>query len=778
MKLNRYSSSRRCCFRDCVVAGCIVLYLGCGQSTDSSCDKTRDGAFRSDSRDSSSGLLPEPAQWIDAGLVIDTGTFGSWDTVMEGITPSAVVRRNGTFFLYYVGADDYIADLNNIGPAHRSIGVAVSQDGIHWTKPPTNPVINYSASGNPEEGAVSAGMTTDQDGTLLAYYGANIGPNATASMVNADVRLATSSDGLLFEQVDRVIDHRDPRVWGHGDEIHATLALRHDGMYYVYYVPNGTRQAGFLGYCRGSTRATLLDCGPVMSGSSPVRSAGPSSVTRIGPNTFAFFVSDRGTVNVYEVEANCLTSFGSPSRTYPVGSGAVFAFDRDRRTWFMYFSKWTHIELRVAPAGSPDTTPPSAPLIVTGNSPRYDLAQLQWSEASDPDTGILSYNVYRDGKKIGSTLALSYRDSLLAEHTTYDFAVRAVNLHGLEGPGRTLTFRTPADTIPPAIQAVSAPGAGNILVAFDEPVARAVGPPATSFAISGDIDVTAVSAGNDARTVVISTTGMQGEATYTLTVTGILDRANTPNTGTGERTFTASPAGGLIGRWSMDEPESPGIDTSGSAHHATVFGGAELSRGQQLTGLELTGGEYLEIAPTPALEEAFRTGCTIAAWVRPADLPPGTDTTNGAYAIFSGPGGLQLQYRSDGRFAAVVGNSRETVELTSDEFVPGTWHHVVMGLDAIRNSLSLYVDGDPVEGSPLGSPGVRIQQSWRSPNYVDYHGRYRIGVNNPRFKLDSNYFRGTLDEVRFYRRAMTESEIRRLPWPPAASRDPSSPSRH
>jgi hypothetical protein len=316
------------------------------------------------------------------------------------------------------------------------------------------------------------------------------------------------------------------------------------------------------------------------------------------------------------------------------------------------------------------------------------------------------------------------------------------------------------------------------LVAFDEPVARAVGPPATSFAISGDIDVTAVSAGNDARTVVISTTGMQGEATYTLTVTGILDRANTPNTGTGERTFTASPAGGLIGRWSMDEPESPGIDTSGSAHHATVFGGAALSRGQQLTGLELTGGEYLEIAPTPALEEAFRTGCTIAAWVRPADLPPGTDTTNGAYAIFSGPGGLQLQYRSDGRFAAVVGNSRETVELTSDEFVPGTWHHVVMGLDAIRNSLSLYVDGDPVEGSPLGSPGVRIQQSWRSPNYVDYHGRYRIGVNNPRFKLDSNYFRGTLDEVRFYRRAMTESEIRRLPWPPAASRDPSSPSRH
>ena len=118
-----------------MVAGCIVLCLGCGQSTDSSCNKIRDRAFRGDSRDSSSGLLPEPTQWIDVGLVIDTGTFGSWDTVMEGITPSAVVRRNGMFFLYYVGADDYIADLNNIGPAHRSIGVAVSQDGFHWTKP-------------------------------------------------------------------------------------------------------------------------------------------------------------------------------------------------------------------------------------------------------------------------------------------------------------------------------------------------------------------------------------------------------------------------------------------------------------------------------------------------------------------------------------------------------------------------------------------------------------------------------------------------------------------
>jgi hypothetical protein len=113
----------------------VFLCLGCGEEVDPACSGAAKTHLADATNDSSVNLLPEPSQWIDVGLVVDTGAFGSWDTVMEGITPVAIVRRDGRFLLYYVGADDYISDLRNIGPAHRAIGVAVSLDGIHWTKP-------------------------------------------------------------------------------------------------------------------------------------------------------------------------------------------------------------------------------------------------------------------------------------------------------------------------------------------------------------------------------------------------------------------------------------------------------------------------------------------------------------------------------------------------------------------------------------------------------------------------------------------------------------------
>ena len=134
--------------------------------------------------------LPEASEWIDAGLVLDAGGFGAWDALMEGHTPAAVIRRDGTYLLYYVGADDYFADLRNIGPAHRSLGVATSEDGINWSKHTSEPVITFTSSGNPEEGAVSAGMTVDVDGPLLAYSGANIASDPNTSNIPTRVSLA------------------------------------------------------------------------------------------------------------------------------------------------------------------------------------------------------------------------------------------------------------------------------------------------------------------------------------------------------------------------------------------------------------------------------------------------------------------------------------------------------------------------------------------------------------------------------------------------------------
>ena len=77
--------------------------------------------------------VPKETDWIDHGVVIESGSKGSWDIRLGGmISPSTVVKKNGTFFLYYIGADgDRSTDK---GPRHRALGVATSTDGINFTK--------------------------------------------------------------------------------------------------------------------------------------------------------------------------------------------------------------------------------------------------------------------------------------------------------------------------------------------------------------------------------------------------------------------------------------------------------------------------------------------------------------------------------------------------------------------------------------------------------------------------------------------------------------------
>lgn len=653
------------------VLGLAFVTLGCARDAPECDDETV--------ADSILALLPMDDDWTDVGVVLDTGPPGSWDLIMEGITPSSIVRREDTYYLYYVGADEYIADLENVGPAHRAVGVAMSKDGLHWTKSDANPVLTFSSSGNPEEGAVSVSVLLDDDGRFLAFYGANIASDLRTSHVAADVRLATSRDGVWFEGDDIVIDHARRSVWGHGDEIHATFARKRDGSYYVYYVPNGSPQRGHLGCCWGTDPASLNDCAPVLGESGPARSRGSTSAVSLADDVVALFVCDRGEVAVHLAHPSCAKSFGAPVRSYRMGSNTVFMLDSERRTWFAYYNRWTHMGLKVAPAGPRDVSPPSPPLELTGHSARHDRVRLEWSAAADSQTGILSYEVFRDGEKIGDTSALSFEDSLLSERTSYTFAVSAVNLHGTGGPAATWTVRTGIDTTARAIE-----------------------------------------------------------------------------------TATAIPAGtveGCIGVWSLDDATAPGTDTSGNGHHAAVVGRPRPVPGRVRGALTLGGQEYLEVEPSPVMRQAARGDFTVTAWVRPARVPPATDNTNAAYAIFSGPARIQLVYRSDQTFAAIAGGTRDATELASSRFPPGQWHHLALVVRSAQNTMQLYVDAQAARESSLALPDGILTLTERSPTHRRRRSRLRIGVHDPWLAVESHFFAGELDELRFFDRALTAAEV-------------------
>jgi fibronectin type 3 domain-containing protein len=78
---------------------------------------------------------------------------------------------------------------------------------------------------------------------------------------------------------------------------------------------------------------------------------------------------------------------------------------------------------------------------------------LQWGDATDPESGIAVYNVFRDGARVTATAGTVYSDAGRAPGTTYTYEVSAVNGAGLEsGRSAPVTATTPdeADTTPPA----------------------------------------------------------------------------------------------------------------------------------------------------------------------------------------------------------------------------------------------------------------------------------------------------------------------------------------
>lgn len=111
---------------------------------------------------------------------------------------------------------------------------------------------------------------------------------------------------------------------------------------------------------------------------------------------------------------------------------------------------------RSSPAtGRPlDATPPGAPPNVAAEGTGARLVELTWDPATDPETGVSMYLVYRDGGTlpIDSTATPGYTDGSVDPETTYSYEVTARNGDGFEGPpGGPASATTPAasDATPP-----------------------------------------------------------------------------------------------------------------------------------------------------------------------------------------------------------------------------------------------------------------------------------------------------------------------------------------
>lgn len=286
--------------------------------------------------------LPAPGDWTDHGVIFSAGRAKQWDRYLWGGFAATVVKRNGQTLLYYQGARGYDEIEGTV--TYRAIGVAVSANGLDFTKYQGNPVLTWSPTGGIEEGAVSSGAFLGDDGTVNVHYGAN---TATASgLVSANGRLADSVDG--FEFVDRgvVLDHTSSRFWGFGDELFPVMAFREGASWYVYYIPNGTSQSGNLGVAWGPDNAEMAQSAQVVAGGTSVAAWGPAGWARLNSSLYALFVASRGDAHqtgwhtdAYLVDPASPTTLTGPVQIYDFDnmvSGTVL-LDQAAATWYMYY---------------------------------------------------------------------------------------------------------------------------------------------------------------------------------------------------------------------------------------------------------------------------------------------------------------------------------------------------------------------------------------------------------------------------------------------------------
>ncbi len=84
-----------------------------------------------------------------------------------------------------------------------------------------------------------------------------------------------------------------------------------------------------------------------------------------------------------------------------------------------------------------DFTPPTAPTNLTGVAASSNRVNLTWNAATDAETGVAEYRIYRNDAPVGTSTTTTFSDTTVVVGQTYLYEVSAVNLADLEGARST-----------------------------------------------------------------------------------------------------------------------------------------------------------------------------------------------------------------------------------------------------------------------------------------------------------------------------------------------------
>ena len=127
-----------------------------------------------------------------------------------------------------------------------------------------------------------------------------------------------------------------------------------------------------------------------------------------------------------------------------------------------------------------DNTPPAATSGVVATPASSTAVDLSWDAATDAETGVSYYVIYRDGVEVGTSATANFTDSGLSETQSYAYSIAAVNGDKFEGPAAAAASVTPLASI----QNVSASSATELLLTFGKAVTEVTAEIAGNYSVT------------------------------------------------------------------------------------------------------------------------------------------------------------------------------------------------------------------------------------------------------------------------------------------------------
>jgi hypothetical protein len=209
----------------------------------------------------------------------------------------------------------------------------------------------------------------------------------------------------------------------------------------------------------------------------------------------------------------------------------------------------------------------------------------------------------------------------------------------------------------------------------------------------------------------------------------------------------AAPGGeqGLVGYWSFNEGNGNAAKDSSKHGNDGRITGAKWAKGVIGSALEFNGvNDYVNMrSPGSGITDK---AVSVEAWIQ------STGYNVNANLGFSGPEGLDFGiWIQGGRFFAGVWNSEGTQysAISPNSPTPGLWYHVAMTCDFSADKVvRCYING--ILSCTSAAAGTAIRSA---------HTTVDVGGRTP----NASYFKGIIDDVRIYNRALSEEEMRLHP---------------